>query len=205
MKSWYPSFVIRTTKNEIYLLTCFSNVNLMLGCCVFKNLSASDWQLKRQIIINILSIPNYFTFLKCIQPQSFVIIHEKISQDKRLARKKEIYVKIYPSGSKLASIYGLLKIHKLNVQWNNLFLCPIVSSIGTYNYHLSKSLTDLLDPVIPTSHCTKDSFTFCEEIKKVNAANRFLISYDVCSYLLVYHSKKRLILLLICYLNIIWI
>ena len=177
----------------------------MLGCCVFKNLSASDWQLKRQIIINILSIPNYFTFLKCIQPQSFVIIHEKISQDKRLARKKEIYVKIYPSGSKLASIYGLLKIHKLNVQWNNLFLCPIVSSIGTYNYHLSKSLTDLLDPVIPTSYCTKDSFTFCEEIKKVNAANRFLISYDVCSYLLVYHSKKRLILLLICYLNIIWI
>ena len=58
---------------------------------------------------------------------------------------------------------------------------PIVSSIGTYNYHLSKFLTDLLDPIIPTSHCTKDSFTFCEEIKKVSATNRFLISYDVCS------------------------
>ena len=58
---------------------------------------------------------------------------------------------------------------------------PIVSSIGTYNYHRSKFLTDLLDPIIPTSHCTKDSFTFCEEIKKVSATNRFLISYDVCS------------------------
>ena len=39
----------------------------------------------------------------------------------------------------------------------------------------------MLDPIIPTSHCTKDSFTFCEEIKKVSATNRFLISYDVCS------------------------
>ena len=58
---------------------------------------------------------------------------------------------------------------------------PIISSIGTYNYHLSKFLTDLLDPIIPTSHCTKDSFTFCEEIKKVSATNRCLISYDVCS------------------------
>ena len=58
---------------------------------------------------------------------------------------------------------------------------PIVSSIGTYNYHLSKFLTDLLDPIIPKSHCKMDSFTFCEEIKKVNATNRFLISYDVCS------------------------
>ena len=39
----------------------------------------------------------------------------------------------------------------------------------------------MLDPIIPTPHCTKDSFTFCEEIKKVSATNRFLISYDVCS------------------------
>ena len=39
----------------------------------------------------------------------------------------------------------------------------------------------MFDPIIPTSHCTKDSFTFCEEIKKVSATNRFLISYDVCS------------------------
>ena len=53
--------------------------------------------------------------------------------------------------------------------------------MGTYNYHLSKLFTDLLDPIIPTSHCTKDSFTFCEEIKKVRATNRFLVSYDLCS------------------------
>ena len=39
----------------------------------------------------------------------------------------------------------------------------------------------MLDPIIPTSHCKKDSFTFCEEIKKVSAANRFLISHGICS------------------------
>ena len=94
---------------------------------------------------------------------------------------KEVYNKLYPSGSKHASIYGLPKIHKLNALSNNLSLRPIVSSIGTYSYHFSKFLTDLLDPIIPTSHCTKDSITFCEEIKKVSATNRFLISYDVCS------------------------
>ena len=35
--------------------------------------------------------------------------------------------------------------------------------------------------VIPTTNCTKDSFTFAKEIKKVRATNKFLISYDVCS------------------------
>ena len=79
------------------------------------------------------------------------------------------------------NLYSLPKTHKLNVQRNNLSLCPIMSSIGTYIYHLSKFFTDLLDPIIPTSHCTKDSFTFCEEIKNVSVTNRFLICYDTCS------------------------
>ena len=39
----------------------------------------------------------------------------------------------------------------------------------------------MLDPIIPTSYCTRVLFTFCEEIKKVSATNGFLISYDVSS------------------------
>ena len=42
-------------------------------------------------------------------------------------------------------------------------------------------LSSFLEPVISTMHCTKDSFSFREEIKKVRASNRFLVSYDVCS------------------------
>ena len=31
-------------------------------------------------------------------------------------------------------------------------------------------------------HCTKNSFSFCEEIRKVRASNEFLVSYDICSF-----------------------
>ena len=34
-------------------------------------------------------------------------------------------------------------------------------------------------------HCTKDSFSFCEEIKKVRASNKFLVFYNVCSLLTI--------------------
>ena len=44
----------------------------------------------------------------------------------------ESYDKIYPSGSKPASISGLPKIHKLNINGDNVSLRPIISSIGTY-------------------------------------------------------------------------
>ena len=46
---------------------------------------------------------------------------------------KEVYDEIYPSSSKSASLYGLPKIHKLNIQRDNLPLRPIVSSIDIYN------------------------------------------------------------------------
>ena len=50
----------------------------------------------------------------------------------------------------------------------------------------------MLDPIISKSHCTKDSFTFCEEIKKVSATNRFLISYDICSLFISIPIKKTI-------------
>ena len=58
---------VRTSENEICLLTCFSNVNLMLGCCIFKNskkLSASDSQLKRHTISSTNCLYNFFHILK---------------------------------------------------------------------------------------------------------------------------------------------
>ena len=72
----------------------------------------------------------------------------------------ESYGKIYPSDSKPASIHVLPKSHKLNINKDNLYLRPVISSIGTYNYNLSKFLTNLIAPVIPTTNCSKDSFTF---------------------------------------------
>ena len=94
---------------------------------------------------------------------------------------KEQYENIYRSGSQPARLYGNHKTHKLKSESDNLTFCPIVSSIGAYNYKLTKFLTRMLDPVIPKDHCTKDYFSFCKEIKKVNSTNKVLISYDICS------------------------
>ena len=105
----------------------------------------------------------------------------RIIKDKGLLDDKT-YKKIYSSGSKPATIYGLPKTHKLlSKDLPDLYFCPIVSSTATYNYNLAKFLSELLNPVIPNEHCAKDSFTLCEEIQGVTANDYFLVSCDVCS------------------------
>ena len=90
------------------------------------------------------------------------------------------YKKIYPCGSKPASIYGLRKTLKMLFDSDDFSLRPIIFFLGTYNYNLAKFLTELLDAVISKEHCAKDSFTFCEEIQRVSSNNNFLASYEVC-------------------------
>ena len=91
------------------------------------------------------------------------------------------YEKIYPSGSSAAKNYGSPKMHKPfdpNCLPN---FRPIVSSIGTYNYNLSKYLGELISPNLPNEFCTKDTFTFVEELKEVSINDKFLVSFDVNS------------------------
>ena len=91
------------------------------------------------------------------------------------------YEKNYPSGSSPAKIYGSPKMHKL-LDSNSLpNFCPIVSSIGTYNYNLSKYLCELLSPSLPNEFCTKGMVTFVEELKEVSINDKFLVSFDVNS------------------------
>ena len=141
-----------------------------------------DWE---EYVKKIYAIINDTSKFKKLSSDPTILREGQLQRFLRTLKNKgfftdESYDKIYPSGSKPASIYGLPKIHKLNINKDNLSLRPIISSIGTYNYNLSKFLTNLLAPVIPTTNCTKDSFTFCEEIKKIRATNKFLNSY-VCS------------------------
>ena len=91
------------------------------------------------------------------------------------------YEKIYPRGSSLAKIYGSPKIH-IPFDSNSLpNFGPIVSCTGTYNYNLSKYLCELLSPNLPNEFCTKDTFTFVEELKEVSINDKFLVSYNVNS------------------------
>ena len=84
---------------------------------------------------------------------------------------KEQYDNINPCGSQLTRIYGTPNMQKLKSPTDTLTFRPIVSSIGTYNYNLTKFLTDMLDPDIRTEYCAKDSFSFCKNMQEVSSSD----------------------------------
>ena len=88
-------------------------------------------------------------------------------------------------------LYSNPETHKLKSESEKLTFHLIVSSAGTYNYKLAKFLTSMLNPFIPKDHCTKDSFSFCKEIKKVSSTNKFLIFmiYVVCLLAFLYTKQ----------------
>ena len=94
---------------------------------------------------------------------------------------KDIYNKIYPTGSQPSRLYGLPKLHKTKNSSEVPPFRPIVSSIGSFNYNLAKYLCDILTPLIPAEHTTKDTFAFVKDVQQVSASGKFLVSYDVCS------------------------
>ena len=56
------------------------------------------------------------------------------------------YRKVYPTGASAPTFYGLPKIHKEDVP-----LKPIVSSIGSVNYGVTKELSQILKPLVGSS------------------------------------------------------
>ena len=88
---------------------------------------------------------------------------------------------MYPSGSAPARIYGTPKMHKFSSSDTFPKLRPIVSSIGTFNYDLSRSLCDLLSPAVPNDYSCKGTFSFVSQIKNANLSGKFLVSYDATS------------------------
>ena len=75
-----------------------------------------------------------------------------------------------------ARFYGLPKLHKKRDAGAHPPFRPIVSSIGAYNYNLSKYLASILGPCIPDKHTTQDSFSFVNEFSNIQSQNKFLIS-----------------------------
>ena len=70
-------------------------------------------------------------------------------------------------------------MHKLRDPTSTPLFCPIVSSIGTYNYNFAKLLCNLLEPHIPYEYNATDTFTFVQEINNLPMFGKFLISFDV--------------------------
>ena len=101
-------------------------------------------------------------------------------KQKDLFNKNE-YGKLCPSGSLPARFYGTPKMHKFSSSDSFHKLRPIVSSIGTFNYNLSRFLRDLLSPLVPNDYSSKDTFSFVSQIMNANLSRKFLVSYDVTS------------------------
>ena len=86
---------------------------------------------------------------------------------------------MYPSGFAPALIYGTPKMLKVSSSDSFPKLCPIVSSIGNFEYNLARFLGDLPSPLVPYDYSCKDIFSFVSQIKNANFSRKFLVSYDV--------------------------
>ena len=102
------------------------------------------------------------------------------------------YEHIYPSGSQPSRLYGMPKVHKIKSNYEVPSFRPIVSSIGSFNYNLSRFLCDMLTLFIPTDYCTQDSFSFVKEVQEVSVSDYFMVSYDVCSLLTIIPLNKTI-------------
>ena len=115
---------------------------------------------------------------------------------------KSLFWKLHSTSSSLSGLYGQPKVHKVGYP-----LRPIISSIGSYNYNLSKYLTKVIQnhkTETPLSFI-KDSFAFVNKLRTIKTnSNDTMISFDVESFYtnvpvkeaieialdLVYKSKK---------------
>ena len=91
------------------------------------------------------------------------------------------YDKLYPSGSVPARIYGTPKMHKFSSSDSFPKLPTMVSSIGTFNYNLSRFLCHLLSPLVPNDYSCKDTFSFVSQVKNANLSRKLLVSCHVTS------------------------
>jgi hypothetical protein len=89
---------------------------------------------------------------------------------------ENVRTQLKSTGSKFGIMYGLPKVHK-----QNLPLRPILSTVGTANYSLSKFLVSLLSPLSQNEFTIKDTFCFVNEITNLPNMGYTMASFDVVS------------------------
>jgi hypothetical protein len=101
---------------------------------------------------------------------------------KSLERKgvitQDLCLKLTPTTATVPRLYGLPKTHKAGVP-----VRPILSMTGTAYERVSKWLVTQLKPVEEffSAHCTRDSFSFVDNIKNLDVSSTKMASYDVRS------------------------
>ena len=101
--------------------------------------------------------------LKRLRKNNDIVILQPDKGDGTVIKDRDVYIR------------KIFEIIKDRAKFKELSTDPAIITEGQLQRFF------LLKPVISTTHCTKDSFSFCEEIKKVRTSNKFLVFYDVCS------------------------
>ena len=78
------------------------------------------------------------------------------------------YDELYPSGSAPARIYGTPKMRIFSSSDSLPKLPRSASSIGTFNYNLTRFLCDLLSALVPNGYSCKVTFSFVSQSKNPN-------------------------------------
>lgn len=88
----------------------------------------------------------------------------------------ETFMYLFSSGSTFGVLYGLPKIHKFNNP-----IRPILSTIGTFNYNLTKFVVPIIQPLTVNNYTLQNSYDFVREIRNINMSNKIMASFDVQS------------------------
>ena len=100
----------------------------------------------------------------------------KLMKNEKITERQKTY--LYPTSESIPRLYCTPKIHKPNNP-----LRPIVDYTGSIAYNVSRSLADLLNPLVgKTEHHVKNSKDLVEKLKPLNVKEtETLVSFDVVS------------------------
>jgi hypothetical protein len=88
-----------------------------------------------------------------------------------------VYNSIQPSGSQPGKLYGLCKVHKADQP-----LRPVISMIGTAEFHLAKYLDTFIKPNINVQYSVNSTSAFIEKLQEFQfSEGDESVSFDVCS------------------------
>ncbi|CAF94542.1 unnamed protein product [Tetraodon nigroviridis] len=139
-------------------------------------LNTTDYDSK---ILNLLGDSNTYEKLKRDPTSTYKkkVIDLLQKLEKEQAINKPQYYRLYP-GEATPCFYGLPKIHKEGTP-----LRPIVSSINSVTYNISKFLASIMAPMVGnTPHHIKNSQDFAEKVSNLQLeSGETMVSFDVTS------------------------
>ncbi|XP_065326070.1 uncharacterized protein LOC135932513 [Pelmatolapia mariae] len=173
-----PSNLTLQEKKAIASLSKDHNITILpadKGRCTVV-LNTTDYHAK---ITTVLSDNNTYEALKRDPTSSYkkkvITSLQDLERDKIIDRLT--YHRLYP-GDAIPCIYGLPKIHKEVIP-----LRPIVNSINSATYNISKHLATILAPLVGnTPHHIKNSTDFTDKVQKLTLdPDETMVSFDVVS------------------------